>query len=80
MLFKKKSQNTKKSLYPIIHVTNSLKGYHTEMVQKEVASLTELGLVSRSFGNVLREADSFQNTLQDFDQTFLSISQVSGQF
>ena len=50
------------------------------MVQKEVASLTELGLVSSSFGNVLREADSFQNTLQDFDQTFLSISQVSGQF
>ena len=80
MLFKKKAQDTKKSLYPVLHVTNSLKGYHTEMVQKEVASLTELGLVSSSFGNVLREADSFQNTLQDFDQTFLSISQVSGQF
>ena len=70
MLFKKKAQDTKKSLYPVLHVTNSLKGYHTEMVQKEVASLTELGLVSSSFGNVLREADSFQNTLQDFDQTF----------
>ena len=54
MLFKKTAQDTKKSLYPVLHVTNSLKGYHTEMVQKEVASLTELGLVSSSFGNVLR--------------------------
>lgn len=64
----------------MLHVTRSLKSYHTELVQKEVDSLTELSLVSRSFGSVLREADRFQDTLQDFDQTFSNISQVSGQF
>lgn len=80
MLFKKKSQDTRKSLYPVIHVTKTLKAYHTEMVEKEVASLTELSLVSSSFGSVLKEADRFQDTLQDFDQTFSNISQVSSQF
>ena len=80
MLFNNKSQNKEKSLYPILHVTDSLKTYHQELVQNEVPSLKELSMVSSSFGGVLAEADSFQNTLQDFDQTFSSINQVSGQF
>jgi len=80
MLFNNKSQNKEKSLYPILHVTDSLKTYQQELVQNEVTSLKELSMVSSSFGGVLAEADSFQNTLQDFDQTFSSINQVSGQF
>lgn len=57
-----------------------MKTYQQELVQNEVTSLKELSMVSSSFGGVLAEADSFQNTLQDFDQTFSSINQVSGQF
>lgn len=58
----------------------SLKGYHTELVQKEVNSLQELSVVSKSFGKVLHESENFQEKLQDFGNTFSSISQVSGQF
>lgn len=76
----KKNADPEKSLYPILHVTNSLKGYHHDLVQSEVASLLELSNVSKSFGNVIGEADSFQGTLQDFGETFSNISQVSGQF
>lgn len=76
----KKNADPEKSLYPILHVTNSLKDYHHDLVQSEVASLLELSNVSKSFGNVIGEADSFQGTLQDFGETFSNISQVSGQF
>ncbi|MBD5458176.1 MAG: chemotaxis protein [Lachnospiraceae bacterium] len=80
MLFKKKSLKKEKSLYPVLHVTDSLKTYQQDLVQNEVTSLKELSLVSSSFGNVLSEAESFQTTLLDFDQTFSNINQVSGQF
>lgn len=80
MLLKKTSPNKEKSLYPVLHVTDSLKVYQQELVQNEVTSLNELSLVSRSFGGVLAEADSFQDTLQNFDQTFANINQVSGRF
>lgn len=80
MLFKKKSLTKEKSLYPVLHVTDSLKTYQQDLVQNEVTSLKELGLVSSSFGNVLSEAESFQTALQDFDQTFSDINQASGQF
>ncbi len=76
----KKPANPAKSLYPILHVTNSLKEYHHDLVQSEVASLLELSNVSKSFGSVIGEADSFQETLQDFGDTFSNINQVSGQF
>lgn len=76
----KKNADPEKSLYPILHVTNSLKDYHHDLVQSEVASLLELNNVSKSFGNVIGEADSFHGTLQDFGETFSNISQVSGQF
>ena len=76
----KKNADPEKSLYPILHVTNSLKDYHHDLGQSEVASLLELSNVSKSFGNVIGEADSFQGTLQDFGETFSNISQVSGQF
>lgn len=80
MLFKNKSHSKEKSLRPVLHVTDSLKIYQQDLVQNEVTSLKELSLVSSSFGQVLSEADSFQQILQNFDQTFSNINQVSGQF
>lgn len=80
MLFKKKNQKKEKSLYPVLHVAGSLKEYQRELVQNEVASLQELSMVSSSFGGVISEAESFQGKLQEFDQTFSNINNVSGQF
>lgn len=70
----------KKSLYPVLHVVNSLKDYHGELVQKEVDSLQEVDKIGSSFGGVLAEAESFQEKLQDFGNNFSSIEQVSGEF
>lgn len=69
-----------KSLYPVLHVMGSLKDYHTELVQKEVDSLKEISGIGSSFGNVLTEAEHFQEKLQDFGQNFYSIEQASGEF
>ena len=55
-----------KSLYPVLHVIDSLKDYRRELVQKEVDSLWEINEIGRSFGNVLKETESFQEKLQDF--------------
>ena len=86
MFWKKNRQETKavseneNSLYPVLHVMGSLKDYHKEMVQKEVDSLWEINEIGRSFGNVLKETESFQEKLQDFGENFSSIGQVSGEF
>ncbi|MCI8401373.1 MAG: chemotaxis protein [Lachnospiraceae bacterium] len=68
------------SLYPVLHVMNSLKEYHTELVQKEVDSLGELDRIGRSFHSVLSESEHFQEQLQDFGQNFSDIEQTSGEF
>lgn len=80
MGFKKKSRRKDKSLYPVVHVTESLKDYHKTLIQNEVASLEELSMVNKSFGKVLGESESFKSTLQDFGNTFSNINTVSGQF
>ncbi len=80
MPFKKNARNKEESLYPVIHVVNSLKDYEQDLLQNEVASLQELSMVSSSFGNVLGQAEGFQGTLQDFDRTFSNINEASGQF
>lgn len=69
-----------KSLYPVLHVIDNLKDYRRELVQKEVDSLWEINEIGRSFGNVLKETESFQEKLQDFGENFSSIGQVSGEF
>ena len=69
-----------KSLYPVLHVMNSLKDYHRDLVQKEVDSLGEVSAIGTSFASVLNEAESFQEKLQDFGYHFSSIEQVSGEF
>lgn len=69
-----------KSLYPILHVVDSLKDYQKELARKEVESLSELSMVGSSFSGVLSEADHFQMQLQDFEQSFSNINEAAGQF
>ena len=86
MFWNRKKQDTRRmpesenSLHPVLHVMGSLKDYHTELVQKEVDSLRELNNIGSSFGKILTEAENFQEKLQEFDQNFSSIEQVSGEF
>lgn len=86
MLFGRKNGREKgmpakeKSLAPVLHVIDTLKDYRTELVQKEVSSLEELGKIRSSFGSVLQEAENFEEKLQDFGQNFTSIEMVSEQF
>lgn len=77
---RKKMLQNESTLYPVIHVIDSLKVYHAELVQKEVDSLRELSNIGSSFGNILKEAEHFQEKLKDFEQNYSSIEQVSGEF
>ena len=79
MQFKRKKQHDIDT-YPILHVMGSLKEYQQDLVQKEVDSLNQLGMVNRSFKGALEKSDNFQQTLQEFEGTFSNISQASGQF
>lgn len=79
MQFKRKKQRSMDT-YPILHVMDSLKDFQEDLVQKEVDSLNQLGMVNRSFKGALEKSEDFQNTLQDFEDTFSNITQVSGQF
>ncbi len=85
MLFFAKNRQPKqpgqeKSLYPILHVADSLKAYQQELVTKEVASLSELGRVGSAFSGVLSEADQFQEKLQELGSSFSDIDQTSEHF
>lgn len=71
---------TQKDLYPVLYVMNSLKEYHTQLVRKEVDSLSELSMVDSSFNTVLADADNFREKLQDFGENFLSVNVASEQF
>lgn len=86
MLFSKKKEKQpaasleEKSLYPVLHVAGSLKEYQRELVKKEVDSLSELSMVGATFSGVLREADHFQEKLQDLGQSFSNIDQTAEEF
>ncbi len=75
-----KKQDGVKDLYPVLYVMDSLKQYHTDLVNKEVASLQELSLVGSSFNDVLGDAAHFQERLEDMGQNFLSVNEASEQF
>ena len=85
MFFLKKSQQSKhlqegESLYPVLHVSDSLKQYLHELVEKEVSSLGELSRVRSSFAGVLEEGDRFQAQLQDLGESFSNINETAEQF
>lgn len=69
-----------KSLYPVLHVADSLKQYQKELAVNEVESLHELSIVGNSFAGVLNEAENFQTQLEDFGQSFSNISQAADSF
>lgn len=70
----------KKSLYPVLHMTDNLKEYQKELVKKEVASLWELNLIGDSFTGVLREGEMFQTKLQNLGESFSNINETAEQF
>ncbi len=76
----KKGQGKVKDLYPVLYVMDSLKQYHTDLVNKEVDSLSELSMVGSSFNHVLGEAEQFQKKLEDMGENFSSVSEASEQF
>ncbi|MEY8337541.1 methyl-accepting chemotaxis protein [Lachnospiraceae bacterium 62-35] len=82
MLFhnRKYEETRQKDLYPVLYVMNSLKEYHTKLVNKEVESLWELNMIGSSFDSVLGEADNFREKLQEFGENFLSVNQAADQF
>lgn len=86
MLFAGKRRNRqsqpqeKKSLYPVVHVAGTLKEYQKELAEKEVASLSELGMVGASFANVIQDAEHFQQKLQDMGHSFSNINETAEQF
>ena len=67
-------------LYPVLHVAGIVKERQREIVEKEVASLQQLSMVNESFNAVLDESEKFHQKLEDFEQIFSSIGQVSEQF
>lgn len=87
MLFRKenkqgsgKNTGAQKDLYPVLYVIDSLKQYHTDLVNKEVQSLLELSHIGSSFDNVLTEADHFQERLEDMGQNLVNVQDTSQQF
>lgn len=86
MLFRKDHKQTEKNqkqeidVYPVLYITDSLKQYHTDLVHKEVESLSELSLVGTSFNNVMGEAEHFQQKLEDLGMNFSSVQETSEQF
>lgn len=87
-LFKKKEKvqvqeiqtAEKKDLYPIIHVSESIKDYQQQLVLKEVNSLKELREVQMSFDEVLMDNAVLKEKLDSFQGIFESVGQASGQF
>lgn len=74
------ARHSDKSLYPVLYVTDSLKEYKKELINKEVQSLWELKMVGSSFSEVMKKADHFQEELQDFGQSFSNINHAAEQF
>ncbi|MDE7298543.1 MAG: chemotaxis protein, partial [Lachnospiraceae bacterium] len=73
-------RHDEKSLYPVLHVAESLNDYRERLVKKEVESLSELSMVASSFGSVLKEAEHFQTQLENFDQSFVNIEGAADRF
>lgn len=75
-----KNKKNMKNLFPILHVIDSLKEYRKDLIDKEVESLWELGLVGSSFKEVIKKANHFYEQLSNFEQSFAEINTVAGQF
>ncbi len=79
-LERRQSAADKERLYPVLHAAGSVKERQKEIVEKEVDALQQLSRVNESFNGVLDESERFHQKLEDFEQTFSNIGQVSDQF
>lgn len=70
----------KKELYPLVHVSDSLKEYKKEMSLNEVRSLNELREIEQAFRAVLEENDILKEKLNSFHDMFEEVGQISEQF
>lgn len=70
----------KQDYFPLIHVTNSLKDYHRQLMDKEVDSLSELRQIRASFVQILEDNEALKETLQTFRDVFESVEQESHKF
>lgn len=73
-------RHTEQSLYPVLYVTDHLREYKEDLIQKEVESLSELGQIRKSFSGVMQKADHFQTQLEEFGGTFTHINDAAEQF
>lgn len=79
-LERRQAVSAKERLYPVLHVAGSVKERQREIVEKEVDALQQLSRVNESFNGVLDESEKFHQKLEDFEQIFSNIGQVSEQF
>lgn len=75
-----RSRKEKKSLYPVLYVIDRLREYRNMLIESEVASLSELGMVRKSFNHVLHDSEELRASLQDFEESFANINTVAGRF
>lgn len=69
-----------KSLSPILHIVSSLREFKKSLVQKEIATLSELGMIGSTFEGILEEAGQFQEKLREFGDSFSNINEEAGRF
>ncbi len=67
-------------LSPILHVSESLKGYQHKLVLNEVSSLNELQEVQTAFDAVLEENADLKEKLQSLHDIFQCVGEASGRF
>ena len=65
-----KAEQKKESLYPVLYVTDSLKEYKKELIDKVVESLRELGMVNSSFSGVLEKRIVFRKICRILENLF----------
>lgn len=84
LLFKKTEKETdtvkKQDYFPVLHVTNSLKDYQRQLIDKEVNSLSELGQIRTSFVQILEDNEALKEALHTFKDVFESVERESHKF
>ena len=67
-------------LYPILHVSESLKDYQHRLAINEVSSLGELQEIQTAFDTVMAENEKLKEKLDSLHDIFQSVGEVSARF
>lgn len=70
----------KPDYYPVIHVARCIEEYRQQILLKEIDSLQGLGRIRSSFDEVLEKEDEMRRQLDAFQDRFLCVGEISGQF